>query len=68
MVFERSSRRITELQFARSLFLTIRLDLDDRDPVRVPNWFFLHLLVSYFPPRSTIPSSYTGLEEYKKSL
>ena len=41
---------------------------DDRDPVRVPIWFFLHLLVSYFPPRSTIPSSYTGLEEYKKSL
>lgn len=33
MVFERSSRRITELQFARSLFLTISLDLDDRDLV-----------------------------------
>ena len=33
MVFVRSSRRITELQFARSLFLTISLDLDDRDLV-----------------------------------
>ena len=33
MVLERSSRRITELQFARSLFLTISLDLDDRDLV-----------------------------------